>query len=39
MNFSYYGLDVNEYNKISTYELVKEIYDKLEVTHKRTNQV
>ena len=39
MNILYCALDPNEFNCISTYELVKEIWDRLEVTHKCTNQV
>ena len=35
----YCALDVNEFNRISRYETAKEICDKLEVTHERTNQV
>ena len=39
MNILYCGLDPNEYNKISSCELAKEIWDKLEVAHEGTNQV
>jgi len=35
----YYGLDVNEYNRICTCESAKEIRDKLVVTYEGTNQV
>ena len=35
----YYELDVNKFNRISTCSSIKEIWDKLEVTHKGTNQV
>ena len=39
MNILYCGLDPNEYNRISSCESAKEIWDKLEVTHEGTNQV
>ena len=39
MNILYCALDPNEFNRIFTCELVKEIWDKLEVTHECTNQV
>ena len=39
MNILYCGLDPNEYNRIPSCESAKEIWDKLEVAHKGTNQV
>ena len=39
MNILYCGLDPNEYNRISSCESAKEIWDKLEVAHECTNQV
>ena len=39
MNILYYALDPNEFNRISTCELDKEIWDKIEVIHEDTNQV
>ena len=39
MNILYCGLDPNEYNRISSCESAKEIWDKLEVAHEGTNQV
>ena len=35
----YCELDPNEFNHISTCESAKEILDRLEITHKGTNQV
>ena len=39
MNILYYALDANEFNRISTCMSAKKIWDRLEVTHERTNQV
>ena len=39
MNVLYCALDANEFNKISVYTSVKEIWDTLEVIHEGTNQV
>ena len=39
MNLLYCALDANEFNRIFTCSLVKEIWDRLEVTHEGTNQV
>ena len=39
MNVLYYALDVNKFNHISTCNLAKEIWDRLEVIHEGTNQV
>ena len=39
MNLLYCALDPNEFNKISTRETAKEIWDKLEIAHESTNQV
>ena len=39
MNILYCALDPNEFNCASTCESVKEIWDKLEVTHEGTNYV
>ena len=39
INVLYYALDVNEFNRISTYNSAKEIWDRLEITHEGTNQV
>ena len=39
MHILYCGLEPNEYNRISMCELAKEIWDKLEMAHKGTNQV
>ena len=39
LNILYYTLDMNEFNRISTYSFVKEIWDRLEVTHEGTTQV
>ena len=37
MTILYYGLDPNKYNRISSCELTKEIWDKLEVVYEGTN--
>ena len=39
MNLLYYALDPNEFNRIFTYNFVKEIWDRLQVIHEGTNQV
>ena len=39
INVLYYALDVNEFNRISTCNSAKEIWDRLEITHEGTNQV
>ena len=39
INILYCGLDPNEYNRISSYESTKEIWDKLETTHKGISQL
>lgn len=39
MNLLYWVLDPNEFNRISTCETTKEIWDKIEITHEGTNQV
>ncbi|XP_058222936.1 uncharacterized protein LOC131332656 [Rhododendron vialii] len=39
MNLLYCALDPNEFNRVSTCESAKEIWDKLEVTHEGTSQV
>ena len=39
MNLLYCALSVSEFNRISTYTLVKKIWDRLEVIHEGTNQV
>ena len=39
INVLYYALDVNEFNRISTCNSTKKIQDRLEITHKGTNQV
>ena len=39
MNVLYCALDASEFNRISVCPSVKEIWDTLEVTHKRINQV
>ena len=39
INVLYYALSVNEFNRISSSATVKEIRDRLEVTHEGTNQV
>ena len=39
MNVLYCALDPNEYNRISSCESAKEIWDMLEVTHEGTSQV
>ena len=39
MNLLYCALDPNEFNQISICNSAKEIWDRLEVTHKGTNQV
>ena len=39
MNLLYFPLDPNEFNRISTCDTSKEIWDRLEVTHEGTNQV
>ena len=39
INILYCALDVNEFNRLSTYNSSKEIWDRLEITHERTNQV
>ena len=39
INALYCALSVSEFNRISSYTSAKEIWDRLEVTHKGTNQV
>ena len=39
INVLYCALDVNEFNRISTCNSAKEIWNRLEVTHEATNQV
>ena len=39
MNILYCSLDPNQFNHIFICESAKEIWDRLEVTHERTNQV
>ena len=39
MNVLYCALDKNEFNRVSTCNSAKEIWDRLEVTHEGTNQV
>ena len=39
MNILYCALDPNKFNRIFTYESVKKIWNRLEVTHEGTNQV
>ena len=39
INVLYCVLDINEFNRISTCNSVKEIWDRLEITHEGTNQV
>ena len=39
INILYCSLDSNEFNRISTCNSAKEIWDRLEVTHEGTNQV
>ena len=39
MNLLYCALDPTEFNRVSTYSSVKEIWDTLEVTHESTSQV
>ena len=39
MNLLYYALELNEFNRISSYDSAKEIWDKLIVTYEGTNQV
>lgn len=39
MNLLYCGVDVNEYNRVSIRESVKEIQEKLEVIHRERNQI
>ena len=39
INVLYCTLDINEFNRISTYNSAKKIWDRLEVTHEETNQV
>ena len=39
MNLLYYGLDTNEFNRISSCRSAKEIWDKLVVTYEGTGQV
>ena len=39
MNILYCALDANEFNCISTRKSVKEIQDRLEVTHESTSQI
>ena len=39
INVLYYSLDMNEFNRISTFSSTKEIWDRLEVTYEDTNQV
>ncbi|KAK2993997.1 hypothetical protein RJ640_005869 [Escallonia rubra] len=38
-NIISYGLDINEYNRVSACETVQEMWRLLEVTHEGTNQV
>ena len=38
INVLYYALDVGEFNRISTCTSAKKNWDRLEVTHKGTNQ-
>ena len=37
INILYYALDVNEFNRISTYTLAKKNWNRLEVTHEGTS--
>jgi hypothetical protein len=39
MSSLYYALDSNEFNRVSGCDSGKEIWDKLDVTYERTNQV
>ena len=39
INVLYCSLDVHEFNRISTCTLVKEIWDRLKITHEGTSQV
>ena len=39
MNILFCALCPEEFNRVSTYSVAKEIWDKLEVTHKSTSQV
>ena len=39
MNVLYYFLNANEFNRISTCNSAKKIWDRLKVTHEGTNQV
>ena len=39
INVLYYTLDINEFNRISTYNSIKKIWDRLEVTHEGTSQI
>ena len=39
MNLLYCALNASEFNRISTCNSAKEIWDRLEVTHEGTNQV
>ena len=39
MNLLYCALNASEFNRISTCTSVKEIWDRLEVAHEKTNQV
>ena len=39
INALYYALSVNEFNRVSSCSLTKEIWDQLKVTHEGTNQV
>ena len=39
MSSLYYALDSNEFSRVSGCDSGKEIWDKLEVTYERTNQV
>ena len=39
INALYCALSVNEFNRVSSYSSAKKIWDRLEVTHKETNQV
>ena len=39
INALYCALSVNEFNRVSFYSSTKEIWDRLEVPHKETNQV
>ena len=39
INVLYCAFNVNEFNRISTYNSAKEIWDRLEVTHEGTSQI